>query len=155
MEEPETRTCSACISRRALLRVGATAAIMITLPVGCMQSNMPPVGPITAGNVAGVRVGTIQGVDGESVLLGRDAGGLYGMTRVCTHQGQLVSILGVGAATVLHCYGHGSEFTMNGAVTTGPATQPLEHLFVELATDGTITIHADQPVAADARTPVV
>lgn len=154
MEEPEIRACTSCISRRALLRGGATAAIMITLPVGCMQSNMSPVGPIAAGNVASVRIGTIQGVDGESVLLARDAAGLYAMTRVCTHQGQLVSIVGAGAATVLHCYGHGSEFTMNGAVTTGPATLPLEHLSVELATDGTITIHADQPVAAEARTPV-
>ena len=98
--------------------------------------------------------GSLQVVASENVLLGRDAGGLYAMTRVCTHQGQLVSILTVGSATVLHCYGHGSEFTINGAVTTGPATQPLEHLRVDLAADGSITIQADQFVTADTRTPV-
>ncbi len=144
-------TCATCISRRAVLRGGAAGALVAALPLGCMQS---PAGPVAAGNVADVRVGSLQAVGSESVLLGRDTGGLYAMTRVCTHLGQLVSIVTVGSTTVLHCYGHGSEFTMNGAVTTGPATSPLEHFRVDLADDGSITIQAGQLVTPDARTQV-
>jgi Rieske Fe-S protein len=147
-------TCTACISRRAVLRGGAAGVLVAALPLGCMQANTPPAGPVAAGNVADVSVGSLQVVAGENLILGRDAGGLYAMTRVCTHQGQLVSILTVGATTVLHCYGHGSQFSMNGAVTIGPATRPLEHMRVDLADDGSITIQADQLVTPEARTAV-
>ena len=153
MDQPDADSCSACISRRAMLRGGAAGAVMIALPLGCSPSGHTP-GPIPAGNAADVRVGALQVVPGEYVFLARDSGGLYAMTRVCTHQGQLVSILTIGPATVLHCYGHGSQFDTNGAVITGPATRPLEHLRVDLATDGSITIQGDEFVTADTRTPV-
>jgi Rieske Fe-S protein len=126
---------------------------MMALPLGCTASNTGT-GPISAGNVADLRVNTLQLVSGESVFLGRDTNGLYAMTRVCTHQGQPVSIINVGLLTRLHCYGHGSEFDTNGAVLTGPALRPLEHLQVDLAADGGITIQSDQFVTADTRTPV-
>ena len=151
MDQPDADSCSACISRRAVLRGGAVGAVMMALPLGCASSTPTP-GPIPAGNVADVRVDSLQVVPGEHVFLARDTNGLYAMTQVCTHQGQLVSILTVGQATVLHCYGHGSEFTTNGAVVTGPATRPLEHLRVDLASDGTITVQGDQFVSADTRT---
>jgi Rieske Fe-S protein len=154
MDQPDADRCSACISRRAMLRAGAAGAAMLALPIGCTASNTNASGPIAAGNVAGVNVGTLQVVAAENLLLGRDPNGLYAMTRVCTHQGQLVSILTLGPATILHCYGHGSEFTANGQVITGPATRPLEHFQVDLADDGSITIQGDQFVTADTRTPV-
>jgi nitrite reductase/ring-hydroxylating ferredoxin subunit len=154
MDQPEADRCSACISRRAMLRGGAAGALMLALPIGCTASNSDVSGPIPAGNVADVQVGALQAVAGENVILGRDANGLYAMTRVCTHQGQLVSILTLGSTTVLHCYGHGSEFDADGQVIIGPATRPLEHFQVDLAADGSITIQADQFVTADTRTPV-
>ena len=153
MDQPDADPCSACISRRAVLRGGAAGAVIMALPLGCSPSGQTP-GPIPAGNVTDVRVGSLQVVSGEDVFLARDTAGLYAMTRVCTHQGQLVSILAVGPATVLHCYGHGSQFDTNGAVITGPATRPLEHLRVDLATDGSITVQEDQIVTPDTRTPV-
>jgi Rieske Fe-S protein len=155
MDRAEADRCSACISRRAMLRGGAAGAAMLALPIGgCTASNANASGPIAAGNVADVNVGTLQVVAGENLLLGRDPSGLYAMTRVCTHQGQLVSILTLGPATILHCYGHGSEFTANGQVITGPATRPLEHFQVDLSDDGNITIQGDQFVTPDTRTPV-
>ena len=153
MDQPDAKSCSACISRRAMLRGGAAGAAMLALPLGCASSTPTP-GPIPAGNIADVRVNSLQIVPGEHVFLARDNDGLYAMTQVCTHQGQLVTVLTVGQTTVLHCYGHGSEFTTNGAVLTGPATRPLEHLRVDLAEDGTITVQGDQFVSADTRTPV-
>jgi len=153
MDQADADSCSACITRRAMLRGGAAGAVMMALPLGCTASSHTP-GPIPAGNVANVRVGALQIVDDENVFLARDTNGLYAMTRVCTHQSQLVAILTVGPATVLHCYGHGSQFDTNGAVITGPATRPLEHLRVDLASDGSITIQGDQFVTADTRTAV-
>ncbi len=152
MEQPDADSCSRC-TRRAVLRGGAAGAVMMALPLGCTASNPTP-GPIAAGNVADLRVGTMQIVNGENLFIARDTNGLYAMTRVCTHQGQLVSIIAAGPVTVLHCYGHGSEFNTNGAVITGPATRPLEHLQVDLAADGSITVQGDQFVTADTRTPV-
>jgi len=154
MDQADADSCSACITRRAMLRGGAAGAVMMALPpLGCTASSHTP-GPIPAGNVADVRVGALQAVDGENLFLARDSKGLYAMTRVCTHQGQLVSVVTIGPATVLHCYGHGSEFDTNGAVVIGPAASPLEHLRVDVATDGSITIQGDQFVTADTRTAI-
>ena len=156
MDDPDKSPCSACISRRAVLRGGAgvgAGALWAALPVGCMQGNGGPSGPVAAGNVSDTQVGMLQLVSGENVILARDLRGLYAMTQVCTHQGQLVSIISVGVTPMLHCYQHGSEFSMDGTVTHGPATRPLEHFLVEVGGDGSITIHGDMLVAADARTP--
>jgi nitrite reductase/ring-hydroxylating ferredoxin subunit len=165
MDDVKGDPCSACLSRRALLRGAATAgagavsvslslATLAVLPTACMQANSPPSGPVPAGNVADVQIGTLSLVAGENVILGRDSDGLYAMTRVCTHQGQLVSVVSVAGVPTLHCYAHGSEFSMNGAVTHGPAGRALEHFKVEVAADGSITIQGGQPVAADWRMPI-
>ena len=45
-----------------------------------------------------------------------------------------------------------SEFSMDGAVTRGPAVRALEHFQVEVVS-GAITIHGDQVVDKDVRTP--
>jgi Rieske Fe-S protein len=171
MKDPDTDPCSGCMSRRAALRgvaragagavslslsIGSLAgATLAGLPAGCMQAaNAPPTGPVAAGNVADVQIGTLNLVAGENVILGRDAVGLYAMTRVCTHQGQLVSVVSLSGVPALHCYAHGSEFSMNGSVTHGPAGRALEHFKVELAADGGITIQGGQLVAPDWRMPV-
>ena len=137
------------------MRVGATGALLAALPLGCMQGDATPMGPVAAGNVAETQVGALKVIGGQNMILGRDALGLYAMTRVCTHQGQLVEIVTAGGVPALHCYGHGSDFSMNGAVTHGPAASPLEHFKVDLdVTDGSITIRGDMPVSAAARTAV-
>jgi nitrite reductase/ring-hydroxylating ferredoxin subunit len=155
-----TKTCSACMSRRDLLRGGmatvglgaVSVPLLAALPTACMPSTTSPDAPISAGTVADIQVGTLKLIDGQSVILGRDIGGLYAMTRVCTHQGALVGLVSVAGMPALHCSAHGSEFSMNGEVTHGPAVSALEHLLVEVV-DGNITIHGDQTVSAEARIP--
>ena len=68
MDQAEADSCSACISRRAVLRGGAVGAVMMALPLGCASSTPTP-GPIPAGNVADVRVDSLQVVPGEHVFL--------------------------------------------------------------------------------------
>jgi Rieske Fe-S protein len=104
--------------------------------------------------VADVAVDSLQVVSGQRVVLGRDAGGLYGMTAVCTHNGCTVGVAG-GATPSLACPCHGSAFDLNGQVTRGPAGRPLQHFQVDVdAATGDITIQADLPVTSDVRTPV-
>jgi Rieske Fe-S protein len=155
MDDPEKSPCSACVSRRAVLRGGAgvgAGALLAALPTGCMQGNAGPTGPVAAGNVSDTQVGMLQLVTGENVILARDLLGLYAMTQVCTHQGQLVSIISGGVTPMLHCYKHGSEFSMDGTVTHGPATLPLDHFQVEVLVDGSIIIHGEMPVPPYVRT---
>lgn len=143
------------LPRRELLRSGAAGALMLTvLPAGCGGEGVsPPTGPVAAGNVSGTAVDMLAIVAGENVVLGRDAGGLYAMSAACTHAGCLISTLG-SAAQGLDCACHGSRFDRNGAVTRGPASSPLQHYRVDVASDGGITIQGGFPVAADVRTAV-
>ncbi len=53
----------------------------------------------------------------------RDANGLYALTARCPHQGFTTVVEG----TYFVCPRHGSEFSFDGAVLTGPAFQPLVH----------------------------
>jgi cytochrome b6-f complex iron-sulfur subunit len=90
---------------------------------------------------------------GSSLVLGRDANGLYAMSAICTHAGCAVNVVASGGQPSLSCPCHGSTFSANGAVTRGPAGTPLQHYQVELASDGTITICPGVAVAATTRTP--
>jgi len=140
------------VSRRALLKGGLGGTVALALPA-CGPNNAPPSGPVTAGNIANVTVGSLEIVPGESVVLGRDEAGLYAMSAVCTHAGCLVSAQGPATAG-LYCACHGSRFDSSGAVTRGPAGSPLQHYQVDVASDGTITVRGDISVASDARTAV-
>ena len=142
------------IDRRVILRAGAAGSVMVvTLPfVACSPGgNAPPSGPIAAGNVSGVTVGSLKVID--NTVLGRDSGGLYAMSAVCTHQGCFVQASGAATAG-LTCPCHGSRFDQNGAVTNGPAGSPLQHYQVDLATNGDITIQGSILVANTVRTAV-
>jgi Rieske Fe-S protein len=119
---------------------------------GCgNQSISPPGGPVAAGNVSALSVGSLMLL--SNVIVARDANGLYAMSRACTHQGCAVDDTSSGVGGGLHCPCHGSAFDGNGAVTHGPAGSPLQHYAVTIATDGSITVQGDQPVSSDTRTP--
>jgi nitrite reductase/ring-hydroxylating ferredoxin subunit len=151
--DKEERDCpeGILIGRRRVLQGSVFAVGAVALAqTGCGGGDSEPSGPIAAGIVSAVQNPSLLRVPGANAVLGRDAGGLYAMTSVCTHNGCGVSVVG----TALACPCHGSRFDANGAVTHAPATRPLQHLQVDLATDGTITIQASIPVAADVRTPV-
>jgi cytochrome b6-f complex iron-sulfur subunit len=107
---------------------------------------------MSAGNVSSLSVGSLK-IVGNAVL-GRDAGGLYAMSNVCTHEGCLMNVVGNSGAESLYCNCHGSAFSATGAVTHGPARTALPHYQVDVAADGSITIQGGQEVASTVRTPV-
>jgi nitrite reductase/ring-hydroxylating ferredoxin subunit len=141
------------MERRVFL---ATAVGLATCGAACSSSTSagkPATGPVDGGNLKDVPIGTLKAVPNEPVILGRDAGGLYAMSAICTHQQCDITESGSILATSIVCSCHGSRFDVNGAVKVGPASSPLDHYSVTLAADGAITIHADKLVSLSARTP--
>jgi cytochrome b6-f complex iron-sulfur subunit len=63
---------------------------------------------------------------GRTVALFRDQDGVYAISKVCTHLGCIVKTIPSG----FECPCHGSHFAADGAVTKGPAPEPLPWLKV-------------------------
>jgi Rieske Fe-S protein len=145
-------------SRREFLKTLAAASAAAGL-AGCGVPNGPAAtsglgGDVSAGKVADLAVGQLKLVSGAPVILGRDAGGLYAMSTLCTHQGCDMATDGSVDASGAYCACHGSQFDRNGAVVQGPARSPLPHYAVSVDATGLITVHGGQTVAASTRTPV-
>jgi cytochrome b6-f complex iron-sulfur subunit len=73
---------------------------------------------------------------GRSVAVFRDAGGVFAISRVCTHLGCLVK----SEADGFHCPCHGSRFAPDGTVIKGPAPKALPWLAVKHVDAGTYLI---------------
>lgn len=90
-------------------------------------------------------------LSGSSFLIGRDAGGLYAMTSLCTHQGCNLNSKGVIISGGIHCNCHGAEFDNNGAAVTFPAVNPLKHYQLTLECDGNLWVNSGIVVSSDVR----
>jgi Rieske Fe-S protein len=139
MNEPEA-------DRRRFLRVLA----------GCFGAGVGSGGggKVTAGKVADLGSNALEAVSGAGVAIGRDAGGLYAVSLICTHQGCDMSFRGSVDKSGIFCDCHGASFDRYGAVTGGPANGPLEHYAVSVDAQGQITIDLDTVVADDKRVAV-
>jgi nitrite reductase/ring-hydroxylating ferredoxin subunit len=140
--------------RRFLTMMGASVASG-AVGAGCSGSDEPEDAriPVAGTNVRDVPVGFL-GTTGTRMLLGRDAGGLYAMTSVCTHNQCDLTVYGTLSASGISCKCHGSGFSRTGAAIRGPAFNPLNHFRVDVAPDGAITVDSKTIVDAAVRTPV-
>lgn len=89
-----------------------------------------------------------------STLVGRDDGGLYAMTSLCTHSQCDLRTNGVVSASGLMCGCHGSKYTLDGTRVSGPAPASLAHLKLTVNADKTISVDPNEKVDASVRTPV-
>lgn len=108
---------------------------------------------IAAGNAKDLTSGTLRPITGQGVAIGRDTGGIYAISVICTHQGCDISVSGTVSAGGVDCACHGSVFDAQGNVLRGPAISPLPHLVVTEDATGTLTIHGDQTTSASTRIP--
>ena len=128
------------VSRRSLLIAGSGLAL------GCGIDNSSLSPNIDAGLASAVTTG-LHAVSGAPVAIGRDSGGIFAMSLICTHAG-CASDLG---SSNISCPCHGSVFDLSGRVLRGPAQSALPHLAVTVDAAGKLTIHGDQEVPASTR----
>jgi Rieske Fe-S protein len=141
------------MERRVFLTTAVGLATCATACSSSTTAGTPAHGPVDGGNLKDVPIGTLRAIANQPVILGRDAAGLYAMSAICTHQQCDITESGSILATSIVCSCHGSRFDLNGAVKVGPASSPLDHYSVTLASDGAITVHADKLVPLSTRTP--
>ena len=148
-------TCERYERRRFLVQLGTVAAGSLALgrltACGGATGQLPASGPVPAGNVANVAVGSLTTVANQPVVIGRDARGLFAMSTICPHEACNIRNDGSISASGLVCDCHGATFDGNGGVTGGPATRGLDHYSIDLAANGEITIQASQIVDAATR----
>ncbi|MBC8436099.1 MAG: ubiquinol-cytochrome c reductase iron-sulfur subunit [Bacteroidetes bacterium] len=77
----------------------------------------------------------------------RDHTGIAAMSAICTHLGCVVDKDPSGFL----CPCHGSSFTVNGIVLTGPAPRSLPWYRVNMMPDGTLIANLDKKVSPDTR----
>jgi Rieske Fe-S protein len=134
------------VTRRQLLVLGCGTVL------GCGGgADLPLLVP--AGNIGGLPQGTVRAVSGVPLAIGRDQGGVYALSLLCTHAGCDISQDGSVGAGSIECFCHGSVFSGTGEVLRGPATEPLPHFAVSEDAAGALTIHTDQPTPASTRLP--
>jgi hypothetical protein len=80
-------------------------------------------------------------------FVARDAGGLYSVSAVCTHQGCTINASGSGYS----CPCHGATFDAAGTVTGGPAKSALVHYALCLTSGGKVAIDKSKTVPAATR----
>jgi len=80
----------------------------------------------------------------RTVALFRDTGGVYAISRVCTHLGCLVNTDPSG----FHCPCHGSRYAADGTVVKGPAPSALPWLAVKKLGPGSYLVDEAKAVAA-------
>jgi Rieske Fe-S protein len=136
-------------TRRNLLILGS---VLCADQLGCGGgggTSLPALVP--AGPPSGVAASSLRPVGGVAVAIGRDSGGIFALSLICTHQGCDISASGSVTANAIDCFCHGSVFDGNGAVRRGPAGSPLPHFKVDLDGAGSLQIHTDQVVPASTR----
>ncbi len=146
-----------CLTRRAVLAAGgATAGALILAACGPDDGGAPPATDNgtsggTDGTDGGAGGGAIASLDdvpvggaiaattaaGEAILLTRPTENeIRAFSSVCTHQGCAVE----PGSGELECPCHGSRFDLStGEVLSGPASEPLPEVSVEVSADGEIT----------------
>ena len=107
------------LGRRKLLLIGGGVVCVHAIGCGGMETiNLDA--SIPAGLSTDVQPNTLTPVAGKHVAIGRDGGGIYAMTLVCTHSGCDIAGGAVSFAGLV-CPCHGSRYNNQGQVTLGPA----------------------------------
>lgn len=143
------------ITRRDFLSNVGIGAVVIAVGSGfvaftrMLQPNVttPAPGPVEIGAAEEYTVGTLTFVENARAYVGRDARGIYAIVAVCTHLGCTPR----HEDNVFVCPCHGSRFSREGQVVSGPATRALDRAFVGRAANGKLVVDRSQVVDATFR----
>jgi Rieske Fe-S protein len=147
VKKPET--CAVPLPRRRFLAlVGGAAA-----STACVAETSPgqqTARDVPAGKAADLAKGSLE-VIGDAACVGRDDGGVYALSLICTHAGCDMSQAGSVSGQGISCSCHGSSFDAQGNVLRGPASGALPHFLVSADASGNLTVHVGQVVSATVR----
>jgi Rieske Fe-S protein len=120
------------------------SCVPTSAPIAPTTNNSIPIGPdgtvsvdvsdLSASNPFKIIPG-LTGPDGFGVMVTLDNDTYHALSQRCTHAGCPVNSQLAGGH--IHCSCHGSDFALNGAVLSPPATQPL----IEYSSTLNVTSH--------------
>src|SRR5262249_42497515 len=136
---------------------GGSGGSTTTTGTGSACTMNPPgtkLGKPTDYATAGLHIVTNTGI-----LIGRDSGGLYALTAICTHQHCDMSAVDAQGpfgklatrGQDITCLCHGSEFSAAGTVVQGPAFTALKAYALALGCDGFLYANKAHTVANTVR----
>ena len=150
ISQSERNKNSSVLSRRDVLMALGSLGLVSAL-AGLVRASLrfliPPVSQARAATViAGPPTDFSQGIltplTHSPVFIGRDEGGLFALSAVCTHLGCTVARSDEGLA----CPCHGSRFSADGVNLSGPAARPLPYLALRFNQDGLVEVNLGQTV---------
>jgi len=118
-----------------------------TNPPDAPQGSTCGTGALDVGAASSFVTGTPKYFSNGTLFVARDAGGLYALTARCTHEGKTCTI----QSQQFYCPRHGARFTFNGAVVSGPVSQPLKHFAMCTLANGNVGVLTNQTVSATTR----
>jgi len=132
--------------RRSFLKSSA-CMVCVLATAGC-GGDAP--GPVDAGRVEDYATGVLKYVGG-GVAVGKDDGGLYAISTICTHSDCDIGEDGELTQDLITCNCHGSQFGSDGSVITGPAQSPLDFYEITIGEFGEVTVHTDRGTDSSTR----
>lgn len=131
--DPEPITRRDFLGRAALWAAGSALLVaglgMLRLPKAAVLSSPSKKYKVTLPETLAAGMPLLP--PGRSVALYRDAGGVYAISKICTHLGCVVRNTPEG----FDCPCHGSRFAADGSVIRGPAPRSLAWFKVTLNGD--------------------
>jgi nitrite reductase/ring-hydroxylating ferredoxin subunit len=140
------------LSRRAVLKLSVILSGLFTLGgvVDFMSYQEPPeiATQITLDIPESYTPGSVTPVPEVRAWLFRDESGFYAISGLCTHLGCTVAIKD---GSYFECPCHGSKFDLLGAVLSGPAELPLNHVELTTSADNRLVVNTQVVVPAAQR----
>src|SRR4051812_48783339 len=102
---------------------------------------------IDVGAAAAFALNTPKYISTAKCFIVRDAGGLYAVSSLCTHEGATNGISGGN----FRCPRHGALFTFNGSIISGPVSTGLKHFAMCTLAGGHVGVTAGAVVSQATR----
>ncbi len=124
-----------------------SACLICVVATGCGKDDD---GTLDAGNVDDYANGVLTYI-GDGVAVGKDEGGLYAMSTICTNKGCDIGEDGELTQDLITCGCCSSQYGQDGGIITGPAQDELNFYEMSFGEFGQVTVHTNRDTDASTR----